>query len=348
MTFRVLLPVLLAFAPVGAARQGNAAEPQPMDAQRAILAAFDRYQVVAGLGVTNKDTDDLLLALVRNPAFAAKVNDIAIECGNSLYQPILDRYVAGESVSLADVRQVWRNTTQPSCGFSGFYEQLVLLVRRVNEKLPASGKLRVLACDPPIDWGKVKSVADLRPFMERDRTIADVMMKEVLAKHRKALMLYGINHVRHGLTTAVGRYEAKYPNVTFVVVDHHGFGRGTPLAQRNDSLERRMASWPAPSLMLMKGSWLADLACNYFDPDLGSRSCKGYPGVDAYLYLGPRNLLFAEPMPAAIALDKEYLAELQRRATIKGSSDGPMGPTAALQREAGASAFLYNPPIRRP
>src|ERR1019366_6582043 len=146
--------------------------PQPEDAQTAILAAFDKYAIVAGMGVTNKDTDDLILALIRNPAFAAKVNDIAVECGNALYQPMLDRYIAGEDVPLAAVRPVWRNTTQPSCSFSAFYEELFPLVRRSNEKLPPERKLRMLACDPPVDWSRVQSAEDLRPFTARDRSIA--------------------------------------------------------------------------------------------------------------------------------------------------------------------------------
>src|SRR5208282_5740167 len=87
--------------------------PKPQDATNAILAAFDKYEVVGmGAGHGNKDLDDLILHLVRDPAFPTKVDDIAVECGNSLYQPILDRYIAGDEVPLSEVRQVWRNTTQ--------------------------------------------------------------------------------------------------------------------------------------------------------------------------------------------------------------------------------------------
>jgi hypothetical protein len=76
-------------------------EPVPKPAIRAIIDAFDKYEVVAmpedhGL----KDLDDLILALVRNPALPSKLNDIVIECGNSLYQPILDRYMVGMDVPL--------------------------------------------------------------------------------------------------------------------------------------------------------------------------------------------------------------------------------------------------------
>src|SRR5690348_3618960 len=81
--------------------------PQP--AIPAVLAAFNKYEIVAlpeAHGM--KDEDDFILSLIRNPAFPEKVNDIAVECGNSLYQPILDRYIAGEDVPFAEVQKVWR------------------------------------------------------------------------------------------------------------------------------------------------------------------------------------------------------------------------------------------------
>ena len=43
--------------------------------------------------------------------------------------------------------------------------------------------------------------------------------------------------------------------------------------------------------------------------------------VDAYLYLGPSDLLLAEPRPAEILSNKEYIAELQRRAVIIGDEE---------------------------
>ncbi len=75
-----------------------------------------------------KDLDDFILAVIRTPAFLAKVNDIVVECGNSLYQPVLDRYIAGEDVPFAEVQKVWRNTTQLPCGISGMFEQFFPLI----------------------------------------------------------------------------------------------------------------------------------------------------------------------------------------------------------------------------
>ena len=109
----------------------------------------------------NKDLDDLILHLVRDPAFPTKVNDIAVECGNSLYQSVLDRYIAGADIPFSEARQVWRNTTQPMCDVSAFYEELFPLVRRINQKLLPEKRIRVLAGDPPLDWSKVKDKSEV-------------------------------------------------------------------------------------------------------------------------------------------------------------------------------------------
>lgn len=328
---------LLGSAVAGTALAGTTpAAARPADARQAILAAFDRYQVVGGMSPAHgvKDVDDFLLDLIRDPDLPGKVNDIAVECGNSYYQPILDRYIAGDDVPAAEIQQVWRNTTQPNCGFSTFYEQLFPLVRRINEKLPPAKKLRVLACDPPVDWTKVHSQDDFLPFTERDTTIASVMEKQVLARHRKALMLFGLAHTLH-TSGAVAIYEQKYPNTTFVIADHLGF------AKDNDVLEKRMAAWPTPSLTPVKGTWLDKLDSSYF---------SGFPGewgsaaVDAYLYLGPRSLLIHQPLSAKAILDEDYITELDRRAdTIGIPPNDPMRPAGILQSESAASVLFYSP-----
>jgi len=318
-------------------------EPRPLAPREAILAALDRYEVVAIGSVSHgtQDLDGFILDLFRDPRLPGKVNDIAVECGNALYQPILDRYIGGEDIPLAQARAVWRNTTQPNCGFSPFYDQFFPLVRRVNRSLPPNKKLRVLACDPPVDWSAVHGPKEAMPFRDRDRSIAQVMEREVLARHRKALMLFGINHIRHGMA-AVGRYEASYPGVTLVVAEHHGFGGMTPFARYNDVLEQRMASWPVPSLVMLKGTWLDDLESLYFDPDYVRSEHRGYPGVDAYLYLGPRDLLLMEPAPARTVLDTAYISELRRRAAAVGEPHGPSDPAVTFRRELESSVFLEN------
>ena len=132
--------------------------PLPEDPTKAVLAAFDKYEVV-GMGAAhgNKDLDDLVLHLLRDPTFPDKVNDVVVECGNSLYQPILDRYIASGEVTISEARQVWRNTTQPMCSVSGFYEILFPLVRRINQRLPPQKRLRMLAGDLLLIGAKSKT-----------------------------------------------------------------------------------------------------------------------------------------------------------------------------------------------
>ena len=348
-------------------------DPRPQDAAKAILAAFDKYEVV-GMGAAhgNKDLDDFILNLIRNPELPGRVNDIVVECGNSLYQPILDRYIAGDDVPLEEARQVWRNTTQPSCGVSAFYEELFPLVRRINQRLPPERRFRVVAADPPVDWSKIKTAADFGrgQFMMRDPAIASVMEKEVLSKHRKALMLFGMLHLyhRHGenapmlISSAVETYEKNYHGATLVIADHTGFGNYSPLEKYNDEFESRMATWPIPTLVEdLPGTWLADLLEKTHT--LGGMSVMfrvgkdgkrtetpvdsgGVPPskmVDAYLYLGPRDLLLKDPHPAEIFLDKDYMAEMKRRAAILGPD--PVTDQADPEKisDRDYNPFFYDP-----
>ena len=319
-------------------------DPVPRDARKAVLAAFADHEIV-GMGIlsyANQDFDDFILDLVRAPAFAETVNDIVVECGNSLYQPVLDRYIAGDDVPLSDARLAWRNTTQPMCGLSSFYEELFPLVRQVNRALPPEKRLRVLAGDPPVDWNLPRSTDDARPHQERDASIAAVVEREVLARHRKALMIFGIRHLMHGGGGAVGRYERKVetgggPHLTYVIMAHNGFGNHSPLTRHNDALERRLAAWPVPSLVSLPGTWLADLDYGYFFPGEGGGGRHIAARVDGYLYLGPRALLLNAPISNGALLDTAYMRELARRSMINGH---PRTPDEILQGALDSTVFF--------
>jgi len=210
--------------------------------------------------------------------------------------------------------------------------------------------------EPPTLW----------QFMERDTSIASVMEKEVLSRHRKALMLFGTGNLYHQAgprsTSAVELYEKNYPGVTLVIADHAGFGSHSPLEKYNDEFESRMAAWPIPSLVEdMAGTWLADLLDKThtlggtlvmfrFGKD-GKRTetpvdFGGVPPlkmVDAYLYLGPRDLMLKDLHPAEVFLDKDYMAEMKRRAAIMGP--GPVTDQADPEKisDRDYSPFFYDP-----
>jgi hypothetical protein len=320
----------------------------------AILKAFKTFEVV-GMPAAHgqKDIDDVILSLIRDPGFPALVNDIVVECGNVRYQPILDRYIAGENVPFTEVQHVWRDTTvQQMCGSSGFYEQLYPLVRSLNQGLPAANRIRIVAADPPIDWSKIHSYQDLTPFFDRDGSIASVMEREVLSKHRKALMLFGVFHLLHGggpgQGDAVTRYERRYPGRTFVISDLGYFGAGSEVPADVSALD---AVWP--SLIRTKNSRLGllsldsfmssplttDRDCNVVDAFAETPANRIADQIDAFLYLGPQGSLLAEPLPADIALDRTYRAEWLRRMKLVGLP----GPSTLEEIDAEIMAGAAHP-----
>jgi hypothetical protein len=362
--------VSVAQVPVGPSAMQSRSDPRP--ALRSVLAVFSKYEVVGiNAGHDDKDIDDFILALIRDPSFPGQVNDIAVECGNSLYQRVLDRYIAGELVSYTDVEKVWRNTTQPMCGHSAFYEQFFPLVRAINQALPARQRIRILAADPPVDWSLIHSQKDFSSFTDRDGRIASVMEKEVLSKHRKALMLFGIFHLLHGSGPgngdAVTIYEKKYPGSTFVISDLGYFG-----ADPKDASGVSIADWPNPSLIKTRKTSLGSLPldsflptpistddqCNVIDPFRSRPNMIVADLIDAFLYLGPQNLRLKEKIPGDIALDDPYMSELLRRNAITGLP-GPQSvaefnqhtiasatsPLLKIERLPGAGEFY--PMIRR-
>ncbi len=319
--------------------QAKAPEPKPTKAVEGLLEVFDRYPLVAlGEAHQSRTEHEFIAALIKHPAFAAKVNDIVVEFGNALYQPIMDRYIAGETVARTDLRQVWRNTTQPTMILDApIYERFFGAVRAVNQNLPKQKQLRVLLGDPPIDWDAIKSRAELKPSMfDRDGHFVSVVEKEALAKGRKALLISGTAHLircclseSQGVTAAI---EKSHPGAVFVVMPHQGFG------ERNDVLEKRLASWPNPGLAHVKNTWLGGLSPGVGYPVSNSiiillpdggripfsskfKGMKFQDMTDAYLYLGPKDsVIIDDTIPPEVLQDEEYQRELQRRQQLRGGN----------------------------
>ena len=302
--------------------------PLPPNDVEALIGLFDDYPLVA-LGEDHgvQEIHDFIGVLVRHPAFPSRVNDIVVEFGNALYQDVMDRYVAGEDVPLAELRQVWRNTTQgANWGTAQTWESPVYLqtfaaVREANRALPPSRRVRVLLGDPPIDWGQVRREEDALPFLEqRDSHYAAVVERDVLDRGRRALLVAGVLHVlrdpnirdptprpgfRPNVVTIVDHH---HPGKTFVLVPHMGH----PVELDPDrSLERRLASLPVPSIARIKGTWYGKLGC-FTDPRTGAATYSE-DQADGMCYLGPGDALtLTEPSPF-IYRDDAFFHELQRR-----------------------------------
>jgi hypothetical protein len=308
-------------------------EPWPVDAVTGVLAAFARAPLVA-LGEAHwlAEQAEFVARLIAHPAFPAVAGDIVVEFGNARYQDLADAFAGGEPVESRDLPRLWQHAGGPGQTFaSPIYREFFHTVRAINASRPPGQHIRVLLGDPP-DWhlrcGSPDTWALRNP---RDAHFAQVTRRQVLDRGRRALLLAGAGHFcRHSETAAeegnaVQRLEHAHPGSTYVIVPHFVFP-DVLAARRPDvhALETRLASWHAPALAPVAGTWLAHTdALLYFsdtarviNPD-GSTTLTSVPYldadgqvldkirlddmVDALLYLGPHDSLTLIPPPANTA-----------------------------------------------
>ena len=150
-----------------------------------LISVFDHTDILAlgESGHRRKVDSDLRIQLIRDPEFVRRVRFIVVEFGDSAYQSILDRYIQGEDVPLAELQQVWEKTTQVMVWNSPVYADFFAAVRGVNRKLPRDKRIRVLAGDPSPDSKETRN------------SMPASLLKDVLDKSGKALLLYGGGHL---------------------------------------------------------------------------------------------------------------------------------------------------------
>ena len=302
----------------------RAAEPDPIGG---ILAGFERSPVV-GLGERHRSATchAFLRELIRDPRFAATVNDIVVEFATPFHQDILDRFVVdGAEVDERELRTVWQDTTQLLVWDAPMYRELLATVRDVNRTLPRDRRVRVLGGDPPIDWSKVHTPADYGPFGARDPDFARVIERDVLAKHRKALLIIGGIHLlrRNPLLTTSGRklqhvtqiLAERDPGRIFVVWMLIGPSLGLgPRELRSTTTEVGRRSFaelmPRNLTLLVKGPDGKPVPRAIPDAEIPSIGEL----MDALIYLGPdANEVEA---PAEVYRDATYVAQLRERAAV--------------------------------
>ncbi len=193
---RVVATVVAVMAIVGALR-AQTKPATPLEPIAAILDAFRTHDIVAlGEGRHNNEQGYAFrLALIRDPRFAAIVNDIVVESGSSTHQAVMDRFIAGEEVPAKELRLAWQDTTVPDGPWDvPMYEEFFRAIRALNQSLPVGRKLRVLLGDPPFDWDRATREEAIRIGLERDPFAAELIRREVLAQKRRALIVYGDGH----------------------------------------------------------------------------------------------------------------------------------------------------------
>lgn len=298
----------------------------------AILAEFDRVPLVAFCEHhRSQEVHDVLSQLIAQPEFGKKVDDIVVEFGNALYQPIVDRYVAGGAVSVDELRSAWRDTGQWLVWDSPLYERFFLHVRARNASSPPEERVRVLLGDPPMPWAGTRTADEYRRFQEREVPYVEVVRKEVLARgHRALLVMGGVHFMRAGPLglsapkTSPGvaeLLEKSHPKQLHVVWSFFG----------SEELARSLGFDHAPAYQSLAGSSRAKQSFASLAPQglmvqvvvdgqqewkpMGTMTWPPMADVvDSLLYLGPKNTT-VDPDPA-IYLDSAYQGELRRRAQI--------------------------------
>jgi hypothetical protein len=324
---RVLaLTAALTAAPVTASRPGlepmALADPIARPAVDAILRTFDTFPLVAiGESHRNQQIHDFIVKLVSDPRFASKVDDVVVEFASATHQDIVDRYTDGQPIPISSLRRALRDTVNILVWDAPVYERFFKTIRTVNQRRKDGRKIRVLAADPPFDWSRAGHDDWIKVAATRDEFAASLVEREVLAKRRRALLIFGATHVtRDSAFDAYGAapdrrptvaelLAARHPGSIFLIWSHvPGYMART--------LDPQLVAWKKPSLAALSGTWVG-------------RSTIGPPGqsptlerlADGFLYLGPTwRMTTSTPAPQLYS-DKEYLRELIRRDQIQGGID---------------------------
>lgn len=284
-----------------------------LDPIASILDAFKTHAIVAlSEGRHNNEQGYLFrLALIRDPRFAAVVNDIVVESGSSKYQDVMDGFVRGESIPDAVLRRAWQDTTAPDPTWDiPMYEEFFTAVREINRSLPRERQVRILLGDPPFDWEK--STRDDWLRVDRDGFAADLIQREVLMKQRRALVIYGYTHLlRRGSTLLVPRLLATCETCIFNIWTHTSGGELR-------MLQGDIATWQAPAMALTRNTTLGAAPYGFYSPtgDNGPRMDEQF---DAILYLGPVSSITIRSgeVPPSLCADDEYMKmRLSRMALV--------------------------------
>jgi hypothetical protein len=303
----------------------------PSEPVEAILQAFEHYPIVT-LGEGNHGNwqgATLRLSLLRDPRFLERVDDILVEFGASDYQDIMDRYISGEMVPFEKLRLCWEETTQPFIWDAPIYAEFFAAVRALNQSQKSDKRIRVLLGEPLIDWSQIKTKEGLRLWYRdqmiqrpwgkvnvRDGSAVDVIEREVMAKGRKALVIYGDAHFRRDELPLGEGFMADYFKGNFVnQMEHLHPGSVFTVTTFTDSdllLEQSpdAVSWPNPSLIHLKGTPVGSLSIRRMGPSSLEQM------FDALIWLGPSNAISqSRALPDAVA-DESYYTEMLRRDSL--------------------------------
>lgn len=360
----VLLVACLSASP--AAAQPSALIPAVAPATQktldGIFAGFQNHPLVA-LGDAHglAQEQDFYAAILRDPRFARDVGNLVVEFGGAAQQKTIDRYINGEDVPYPALRRVWTDVVGwvPTVTYQGFVN-IYATVRAVNMKLPRNRRIKVWLGEPVIDWTKITTAEQWRPLLrQRDSHPAALIQREILAKGKKSLVIYGTGHlgkspVTYGTGDTVGSLrtivEKKRPGAFFIVMPYTGYHEDACAIRLERYLPRNAPTLIMPVAGTALEKRIRQLGCNATDPEgIGGSPAEKKKALadyletnfalsaDALLYFGPKATLVRSPTMMDMYLDTNLRKEMDRRYRIIMGK--PLGDVNGVAR---------NPVLNRP
>lgn len=316
-----------------------AGERSALNATTAILQAFQTHDIVLfGEMHGNQQEYAWLCQLVNNPAFDDRVDDIVVEFGNARYQDIVDRYIAGDNISVDRVHPAWRNMIASVPPVSPVYGNFYEAIRQANLAHPGHHHLRLVLGSPPGNWDKIRTTRDLAPFeAQREQWYAHVVKTQVLAKHRRALLIMGAGHFLRGFSQSLPDELLLQQHRPVPPVDPSQLGPGfierslraaganpwlvvlgTNAIDGHGHTDPRFDAWHGPAIVSLHNSWVGSLPAQ---PILSGGHAPPTPvtlaeQADALLYVAPCSALTDAFAPRREIEGTPYGKEIARRDTI--------------------------------
>ena len=172
----------------------------------------------------------------------------------------MDRFVAGEDVSHETLRRTWEDTTQPHAGCEPLSTKSSTCRPDGKRSSPQGQRVRIFLGDPPIDWNSPTEKQDREKFMlMRDSYPAELIQRDILSKGRRALIVYGQGHLQR--KQMLSNYDMSHPVAQTIVslLESSGVNVFTVWGNTRadlETLQASIASWPRPSLTLVRGNVL--------------------------------------------------------------------------------------------
>jgi hypothetical protein len=313
-----------------------------------VFRTFGAHPIVA-LGDAHglAEQMDFYAAVVRDPRFARDVRSVVVEFGASSQQQVIDRYLAGETVPYAELRKVWNDTIGwvPPPALVGFVKFFVA-VRDVNKSLPPDRRIKVWLGEPPLDWTTASRGEIQAALNARDTYPAGLIRDEILAKGKKALVIYGAGHLAGG-PMLKGLLDATNPGAMFAIMPY-----APPLQYPNCAplLPRVAAIWPTPALAT-RGPGEADagvrrcftLSLPMLGPVPGGPGPRG-PGPAGPGPVGPGP---AGPAPGGAGPPPLEGDGLLLLGPLEKLAQGSLPPPQMLAQGRVLPDYLFDPELRR-